>query len=36
MSAENISFLMKNVDMYFRGRMIATPRNATHMRSVRI
>jgi len=37
MSLENISFLMKKVDMYFKKRAYAAiPSNATHMGPVQI
>ena len=35
MSSENISFLRKQVDMYFK-KMVAMPSTATHMRLVQI
>jgi len=36
MSSEIISFLMKKVDIYSRGRMVALLNNAIHMRPVQI
>jgi len=36
-SSENISFLVKQMDLYFkRGRIVAIPSNATNIRPVQI